>query len=305
MIRDLAVEQHSTQKRLVLNHLYRANPASTPVIHQKDAQHALHCLCLVSEPTLYFPLMSALHNLRSCSPLKTVFYKLRDTYQAYCNTYNAHTMAICHGGVGQPLDRDTAQHGQDNDIPNNYHHEDMDNFENTEQGNHTNLPTLIQGLNDLCHRVLAGEGQPTEAIHHIEHELHRLSLALHPSALPEPLDDVLQQYTETLCSTQKQTTFANTPILDIPTFSGSSFTQLEDWLVDIETADDLTDESRTKLAQAKSKGLTEAFALGKCWEDIKDLLFKNLQLRHPHFSELLYGDSTEGEGIFSSLHTYI
>ena len=54
-------------------------------------------------------------------------------------------------------------------------------------------------------------------------------------------------------------------------------TQLEDWLVDIETEADLTDESRTNLAQAKSKGLactliTEAITLGKNWEEIKDLL---------------------------------
>ena len=53
--------------------------------------------------------------------------------------------------------------------------------------------------------------------------------------------------------------------------------QLEDWLVDIETTASLTDESRTKLAQAKSKGLTctlirEALTLGKCWEEIKDLI---------------------------------
>ena len=62
-----------------------------------------------------------------------------------------------------------------------------------------------------------------------------------------------------------------------PTFSGSDWTQLEDWLVDIETAANLTDENRTKLAQAKSKGLThtliiEALTWGKCWEEIKDLL---------------------------------
>ena len=98
-----------------------------------------------------------------------------------------------------------------------------------------------------------------------------------PSALPEPLDEVLQQYTETLCTAQKQTTFPNTLIQDIPTFSGSDSTQLEDWLIDIKTAANLTDESRTKLAQAKSKGLThtlitEALTLGKCWEEIKDLL---------------------------------
>ena len=52
--------------------------------------------------------------------------------------------------------------------------------------------------------------------------------------------------------------------------------QLEDWLVDIKTMADLTDES-TKLTQAKSKGLahtfiTEAITLGENWEEHKDLL---------------------------------
>ena len=47
--------------------------------------------------------------------------------------------------------------------------------------------------------------------------------------------------------------------------------------MDIETAADLTAESRTKCAQAKSKGLTftlitEAIISGKSWDDIKDLL---------------------------------
>ena len=51
--------------------------------------------------------------------------------------------------------------------------------------------------------VQAGKGQPTEALNCIEHEIQRLSIALHPSALLEPLNDVLQQYTETLCSAQK------------------------------------------------------------------------------------------------------
>ena len=116
-----------------------------------------------------------------------------------------------------------------------------------------------------------------EAINHLECELHRLSPAFSSSALLEPLDEVLQQYTETLCTAQKQTTFANTLIQDIPTFSGNDSTQLEDWLVDIETTADLTEESRTKLAQAKYKALThtlitEALTLGKCWEEIKDIL---------------------------------
>ena len=118
------------------------------------------------------------------------------------------------------------------------------------------LVTLTWDLDDLCYRVLAGEGQPIEAIHCIEHELHRLPQALHPSAPPEPLNNVLQQYTETLCSAQKQTIFANTLIQDILTINGSDSTQLENWLVDIETVVNLTDESKTQLAQAKSKHLT-------------------------------------------------
>ena len=66
----------------------------------------------------------------------------------------------------------------------------------------------------------------------------------------------------------------------------SDSTQLEDWLIDIETAANLTDESRTKLAQAKPKGLAhtliiEALTLGKDWEEIKDLL-------HLKFATLIF-----------------
>ena len=64
---------------------------------------------------------------------------------------------------------------------------------------------------------------------------------------------------------------------DISVFNGHDATQLEDWLVDIETVADLTAETRTKLAQAKSKGLTctlitEAITSGKSWDNMKDLL---------------------------------
>ena len=58
-------------------------------------------------------------------------------------------MATCHRGTGQPLERDITPHRQDIDIPNNYHHEDMDTFENEEQENHTNLKALTQDLDGL------------------------------------------------------------------------------------------------------------------------------------------------------------
>ena len=150
-----------------------------------------------------------------------------------------------------------------------------------------------------------------EAIHHLEHELHRLLLKLQSSVPPEPLDKVLQQYMETLCSAQKQTTFTNILIQDIPSFNGNDLAQLEDWLTDIETAADLTDESRAKLAQAKSKGLTctlvtDAITLGKNWEEIKDSLHlklcnSNIHTSISHFMDIQQKDK---ESLAAYIHRF-
>ena len=115
-----------------------------------------------------------------------------------------------------------------------------------------------------------------EALNCIECKLQRLSISLHPSAPPEPLEKVLKQYMDILCSAQKQTNFATSLLQDILIFTGCDTTLLEDWLMYIETVADLTLESRTKLSQVKSKGLTptiitEAVTSGNFWDDIKDL----------------------------------
>ena len=44
---------------------------------------------------------------------------------------------------------------------------------------------------------------------------------------------------------QKKSTFTNTLLQDITIFNGSNSSQLEDWLIDIETAAHLTSESTT------------------------------------------------------------
>ena len=64
---------------------------------------------------------------------------------------------------------------------------------------------------------------------------------------------------------------------DIPILNGQDSSQLENWLTYIETAAELTNESRTKLAEAKSRGLvrtliTEALVAQKSWDDINDSL---------------------------------
>ena len=46
-----------------------------------------------------------------------------------------------------------------------------------------------------------------DAITHLECKLNRLALTLHPSTPPEPMQEILQQYTNTLCTAQKKTSF--------------------------------------------------------------------------------------------------
>ena len=154
--------------------------------------------------------------------------------------YKTHAMATCHGGTGQPSEKDPNPQDQDIDILSNYQHGYIDGFENVENEYHTQLRDLTNEVEHLQNKVEATEGQPTEAINCLEHELHRLSLALHPSTPQEPIDEVLQQYTETLCTAQMKSTFMNTLQQDITIFSGSNSSHLEDWLIDVETATNLT-----------------------------------------------------------------
>ena len=79
---------------------------------------------------------------------------------------------------------------------------------------------------------------------------------------------MIQHYTNTLCSAQKQTNLTTSLLQDIPIFNEHDTTHLEDWLVDIETAADLTVESRTKFAQAKSKSLTWTLITGPIASDM-------------------------------------
>ena len=77
-------------------------------------------------------------------------------------------------------------------------------------------------------------------------ELQNLSIALHPPPPPtptEPFREVINQYMDTLCTKQKQTNLTNSLLQDIAVFNEYDSTNLVEWLTDIETAVDLTNES--------------------------------------------------------------
>ena len=97
------------------------------------------------------------------------------------------------------------------------------------------------------------DNEPRKAIHDLEQRLNKLTLTLH--CLDTPIENELDRYTETLCTAQKKTSVESFLIQDIPILNGQDSSQLEHWLMDIETASELTGKSRTKLAQAKSRGL--------------------------------------------------
>ena len=99
--------------------------------------------------------MSACCSLISCSPLKTVFGKIGDTYQAYSNTYKMYAMATHHGGSGNPLDRDIDMTrgnqtivDTDVEVMQDFHPVETDYFEDLELNNPTKLTAITRELDD-------------------------------------------------------------------------------------------------------------------------------------------------------------
>ena len=153
------------------------------------------------------------------------------------------------------------------------------------------------------------DNDPREAIHELEQRLNKLTLTLHCS--DNPIENVLDKYTENLCTAQKKTSLESSLLQDIPTLNGQDSSQLEDWLMDIETASELTGESRTKIAQAKLKGLvrtliSEALTAQKNWEEIKDSLqlkISNTDIRTSisHFMDI---QQTDKESLATYVHRF-
>ena len=151
--------------------------------------------------------------------------------------------------------------------------------------------------------------KPRGAIQEIEQRLNDLSLALRQQH--SPIKNVLDQYTETLCMAQKKTSLENTLLQDIPILNGQDSSQLGDWLRDIESAMELTSESRTKIAQAKSQGLvrtliSEALIAQKSWDENKDSLHLKISHAdiHTSISQFIDIQQTDKESLATYVHRF-
>ena len=150
-----------------------------------------------------------------------------------------------------------------------------------------------------------------DAINHLEHKLNQLDITLHTPTPTEPIGEVLNRYTNTLCNAQKKMSPESSLLWDITVLDGNDSSQLEDWLTDIKTASDLIGESRTKLAQAKSKGLirtliSEVLTSNKKWEEIKDCLHLKICNSdiHTSVSHFLEIQQKEKEFLAAYIHCF-
>ena len=150
-----------------------------------------------------------------------------------------------------------------------------------------------------------------DSLDHIESELQKLTITIYTPTPTETLKEVIQHYTNTLCTAQKQTNLTTSSLQDIPVVHEHDATWLEDWLKDIEMAADLTNESKANLAKAKSRGLThtlimEAITLDKLWEDIKNfsrvkLCNTDIHIYISHFMEI---QQWENESLAEYIHHF-
>ena len=180
------------------------------------------------------------------SPIKRLFSKLENSIQTYINYHKTHAMATCFVGVG-------------NTSMENPETQDIDNVSEDESQNENIVRNLLCETAHLKQLVEDRDNEPREAIHDLEQRLNRLTLTLRCSDIP--IENVLDRYTKTLCTAQKKTSLESSLLQDIPLLHGQDSSQLEDWITDIETASELTGESRTNLSQAKSRGLVRTLNL--------------------------------------------
>ena len=187
--------------------------------------------------------------------------------------------------------------------------QEIDNVTGDESQDEDLIKQLICKTARLKQYIEERDSEPRGAIHDLEQRLDRLTLTLCHS--DTPIENVLDKYTETLCTAQKKTSLESSLLHDIPILNGQDSSQLEDWLTDIETASELTGECRTKLAQAKSRGLvrtliSEALTAQKNWEETKDSLclkISNADI-HTSISQFMDIQQTDKESLATYVHRF-
>ena len=181
-------------------------------------------------------------------------------------------MATHYRGIDEPLEKDSDPQDTNVAIQDEYQ-TDINDFENIEPDHQAGFRDLTCKIEQLWQTVEANDNNPMDAISHLECKLNKLALTLCLPTPSKPIEELLHQYTNTLCTAQKKISFVNSLLQGNAILNGNDSSQL-DRLPCIKTVSDLTGKSKTKLAQAKCKGLirtliSEALTSNKTWDEIK------------------------------------
>ena len=119
------------------------------------------------------------------SPIKRLLNKLKNSIHTYVNYHKMHAMATHFSAVGNtPVENTNTQ--------------EVDNASEDESQDEDLIRQLLQETADLKQFIEDKNNEPREAIHDLEQRLNDLTLALHHQNTP--IEDVLDRYTETLCT---------------------------------------------------------------------------------------------------------
>ena len=79
----------------------------------------------------------------------------------------------------------------------------MDNISEDDSRDENIVQKLLHKMEHLKQVIEDRDNDPREAIHELEQRLNRLTLTLHCS--DDPIENVLDRYSKTLCTAQKKT----------------------------------------------------------------------------------------------------
>ena len=154
--------------------------------------------------------MLTCQSLQTHSPIKKLFHKLENSIQTYINYHKTHTMATHYGGMGDT----SMENPETQDIDSN----SQDNFKEDNI-----IQQSIHEMEQLRQTIEDRDNDPRDVIYQLEQKLNQLTLTLQPNS--EPIEEVLDKYTDTLCNTQKKTSLESSLLQDIPTLNGQDSSQ--------------------------------------------------------------------------------
>ena len=96
--------------------------------------------------------------------------------------------------------------------------QDIDNTSQDDLQDENIVQNSLHKTECLKQAVENRDNDPREGIQQLEQRLNRLTLTLHCSN--DPIENVLDRYTKTLCTAQKKTSLESSLLQDIPTLNG-------------------------------------------------------------------------------------